>query len=184
MIYHSLDEIYAAKSAALHEIQQNLQGLTPPEARFHPLQGGWTITEILEHLCITESQILPLLKALLKKTEEAGRSNAGNVFEISVQPYVERSRLEKYRAREKFSPTGKVEFADSLRLLSDIQTQLYGLRPRLQTVDLTFASFPHWIFGPLQLGQWLAFIGFHEERHHDQIMSILSSPEFFAFRDR
>jgi DinB superfamily len=184
MIYHSLDEIYAAKSAALDRIRQNVQSLAPAEAGFRPSEGAWTVAEILEHLCITEGQILPLLKALLKKTEEAGRFNPGNAFEISVQPYVERSRREKYRTREKFSPTGKGEFADFLRLLSDIQTQLYELRPSLQTVDLTFASFPHWIFGPLQLGQWLAFIGFHEERHHDQILSILSSPEFITSRNR
>lgn len=183
MVFQSLDEIWNAKKSALQRLRQSVHHVTPAGTHFRPSGGSWSIAENLEHLCITENQTVPLVEALLRKTEEAGRSNPGGAFEISVGSYVERSRREKYRTREKFVPTGKVDGADSLHLLSDIQVRLLALGPRLEAVDLTFASFPHWIFGPLQLGQWLAFVGFHEERHCDQIVSIVGLPEFAGFRN-
>ena len=182
MVYRSLDEIWNAKKSALLRLRQSVHHVAPAGTHFRRSDGSWSIAENLEHLCITESQTVPLVEALLRKTEEAGRSHPGGTVEISVGLYVERSRREKYRTREKFVPTGKVDGAESLHLLSNIQDQLLALGPRLETVDLTYASFPHWIFGPLQLGQWLAFVGFHEERHCDQILSILGAPEFARFR--
>jgi hypothetical protein len=38
-------------------------------------------------------------------------------------------------------------------------------------------QFPHWVFGPLTLAEWVALIGAHEERHLGQIESILDSPD-------
>jgi hypothetical protein len=101
-----------------------------------------------------------------------------HTFEVSLEPHLERSRTEKYATRDKFEPTGNVKAADSLKILQDVQTELQKLRPNLETVDPTLVRFPHWIFGPLDLAQWLAFVGVHEERHLGQISAILASPEF------
>jgi hypothetical protein len=181
MIYHTLEEIYAAKSLALQNLHQHIQDLTSDQTDFHPLSGGWSIAEIAEHLSIVEGQLLQLIATLLKKSEEAGRTHSPMLpFAISLQSIVEKSQTEKYTTRDKFLPTGKTTISDSLRLLRDFQTQLYDLKPRLQSIDLTFVTFPHWTFGPLNLGQWLAFIGFHEERHLVQIQSILLSREFVS----
>lgn len=184
MNYHSLAELFAAKSAALERLHHRVQGLTSAEASFQPTNGGWSIAEIVEHLSIVEDQLLKLITTLLKKTEEAGRTNPMMLsFEVSLQSILERSQTEKYSTRDKFLPTGKMTVSHSLQMLRDIQTQLHSLQPRLQSVDLTFATFPHWIFGPLNLGQWLAFIGLHEERHLAQIGSILTSPGFAHVAD-
>ncbi|MFZ5946774.1 MAG: DinB family protein [Stygiobacter sp.] len=179
MTYHSLAEIYGAKSATLQRLHQHIQGLTSAQASFHPSNGGWSIAEIVEHLSIVESQLLQLITALIKKTEEAGKTDSMILtFEVSLQSIFERIQTEKYSTRDKFLPSGKMTVSDSLQMLRDIQTQLHSLQPRLQSVDLTFATFPHWIFGPLNLGQWFAFIGLHEETHLAQIESILTSPGF------
>jgi hypothetical protein len=184
MVYQSLDEIWNAKKSALQRIRRIVEHVTPAGVHFRPSDGSWTIAENLEHLSITGSQTVSLVEAMLRKTEEAGASNPGGALAISVQSYFERSQREKYRTREQFVPSGRVDGADSLQVLSGIEQQLLALGPRLEIVDLTYASFPHWIFGRLQLGQWLAFVVLHEERHCDQIVSIVDSPEFSAYRGR
>jgi uncharacterized damage-inducible protein DinB len=179
MIYHSLTEIYDAKSSALNKIQQRVQGLTTAQANFHPSSGGWSVADNVEHLCLVEAQLLQLIGSLLKKTEEAGKTHSPNApFEISVQAAYEKSKTEKYKTRDATVPTGKKAMQESLQTLQDYQSQLQNLQPRLQSVDLAFASFSHWIFGSLGLGQWLAFITLHEERHLGQIDSIIASSGF------
>jgi hypothetical protein len=80
--------------------------------------------------------------------------------------------------REKYEPTGTVELPESLRLLRHAHQQLELLKPRLEAIDPAAVSFPHWVFGPLTLGQWLLFMGYHIQRHHDQIVSITKLPDY------
>lgn len=179
MTYRSLAEIFAAKKAALQELDRLTGSLSAAQARLHPSNGGWSIAEILEHLSLVESQLLLLVTSLLRKAEARTRSDSSvPSYEISLEPHLERSRKEKFRTRENFVPIGNKKASDSLELLRSLENKFLDLRPRLELVDHTIARFPHWLFGPLSLGQWLAFIGLHEERHLAQIESIIASPEF------
>jgi len=177
--YGSLAEILAAKTSALKNIEQCTLTLNREQATFRPADGGWSIQDILEHLSIVESQLVRLMTTL---TDKAGAATGPNPpvhsFEVSLEPYLERSRAEKYVTREKFGPTGNVKAADSLKVLQGVQGELLNLRPRLQSVDPTLVRFPHWVFGPLDLAQWLAFVGVHEERHLGQIHAIITTAEF------
>jgi uncharacterized damage-inducible protein DinB len=183
MIYHSLTEIYERKSSSLLKIQHCSMGLTDAQAAFHPASGGWSVAEIVEHVCIVEAQLIQLIASLLTKTEEAGKTrSAAAPFEISVQAAYEKSRTEKYKTRDNYVPSGKKTIIESLEILQDYEGQLESFEPRLQSADLAFASFPHASFGSLNLGQWLAFITLHEERHCAQIESVMASPGFPAGR--
>jgi hypothetical protein len=179
MTYNNLDDIYAGKSLALENLQRHTRHLTAGQAGFRPSSGGWSIAEIVEHLTIVEDQLLQLIPSLLKKTERSTTAHSEMPpFSISLQSIVEESRTQKYRTRDKYVPTGTKTIPESLGLLRGFEEQLLGLKPRLESVDLTAATFPHWTFGQLNLGQWLAFIGHHEERHLQQIQSILASREY------
>ena len=179
MTYHSLEEIYAEKSLALRHLHEHIQELRVSQAHFHPSNAGWSIAEIAEHLSIVDGQLIQLIAALLKKIEESGAIRSAIVpLEISLESLAQKHQSEKFITRDKFRPTGKMTIPESLTSLRDFQSRLYDLKPRLQSADLTMATFPHWVFGPLNLGQWLAFIGIHERRHLVQIQSILTSPEF------
>ena len=58
------------------------------------------------------------------------------------------------------------------------RAELHGLRPKLEAIDLSGMTYPHPAFGPLNLYQWLALIGMHEDRHLRQVESIMSSQQF------
>ena len=178
VIFHSVTEILESKRLSLEKIRQDIQGLTILQATFHPVQGGWSIAEIAEHLCLVEGQMLKLIPLLLKKTEDAGKSVQRNSpLEVSLQSQEEKSLTEKYVTRDATVPTGKKLISESIQILQDYQNQMLSLQARLESIDLAFAEYAHWIFGSLNLGQWLAFISLHEERHCRQIESILNSPE-------
>ena len=177
MTYKDLGAIYATKNAAFEGLESGVRGLSAARAQFRPPEGAWSIAGVMEHLAIVDGQIVQLIATLLKRTEDAGKA-APSSFEISVEPFLERSRAEKYVTRDKFAPNGTLTLQNSLKTVREAHAQLHALRPRLDLIDLSFASFPHWIFGPLTLGQWLAFVGLHEERHMLQIQSLMGMPGF------
>lgn len=178
MIYKSLDEIFETKAKALEMIEQQTGSLTPSQATLRPSNGGWTVAENAEHLCIVEGQLLPLITALVRKAEESGSPPPKTPLEIPVESFLERARKEKYVTRPKYVATGSIGLSESLETLRGLQKQFFDLKPRLESVDLASVSFPHYIFGPFTLGQWLVFIGYHEERHLDQIKAIMMSAEY------
>jgi hypothetical protein len=183
MTYHSVEEIFAAKEAVLRRLELLVSTLADPLLHLQPSSGAWSIEEIIEHVAIVESGLVQLLESLLKKAEmSSGNNPAAFSFKVDLDSAVERSRTVKFVTRDKFKPTGNVPVSESLGKLRDIQTQLLKLRPRLEVVDPARASFPHWTFGSLNLGQWLAFVGLHEERHLAQIEETLASPEFMKHR--
>jgi uncharacterized damage-inducible protein DinB len=174
-----LGAVFATKTGAFEKLEGDLRGMSAAQAQYRPPEGAWSVAGVVEHLALVEGQLVQLIATLLKRTEDAGKkAPAGSTFEITVEPFLERSRREKYVTRDKFSPTGKMSMPDALKTLREAHSSLQNLRPRLEQSDLSFATFPHWIFGPLTLGQWLAFIGLHEERHLAQIESIIASPAF------
>jgi len=64
---------------------------------------------------------------------------------------------------------------ERMRVSRDILT---AIRPRLEVIDVSTVSFTHPVFGPLNLYEWVLFIGMHENRHLAQIESVMSSPDF------
>jgi uncharacterized damage-inducible protein DinB len=179
LTYRDLGEILAAKQQALAMIEQSTGNLSAAQLNFKPAGGGWSIENVLEHLALVEEPLVRLITSLTDKAAAAAGPNVPvHSFEVSLEPYLERSRTEKYVTRDKFEPSGDVRAADSLKVLRNVQTEVLNLRPRLQSVDPRLVRFPHWLFGPLDLAQWLAFVGVHEERHLGQINAIIASEGF------
>lgn len=179
MTYRNLGEMYAANDAVAEKMDRVVRGLSAAQTRFHSSENAWSIGQVVEHVSLIEGQLVSLIVTLLKRTEDAGKIRSATApFEISVESQRERSLREKYVTREKYIPTGKPTAEESLNSLQRTRAQLQSLRPRLELIDCSFASFPHWVFGTLTLGQWVAFIGLHAERHTGQIQSIMATPGF------
>ena len=174
MVYRTVAELLEAKKDVLLRLDHRVSGLDAAQLGQRALTGGWSIQEIVEHLAIVETQLIRLVSTLHAKAEAAGVHAAPrSPSTVSAESILEMAAGTKYVTREKFEPTGTVPASSSLQTLRSIQDQLLDLRPRLESVNLAHASFPHWLFGPLDLGQWLTFFGAHEERHLAQIEAIL-----------
>lgn len=171
-VYNSVAEIYEEITDTRARLVGAVEELTDEQLGFRPSPERWNVVEIVEHLSITERRLARMLAGLVGKLEAEPAREEGSAFApVSVAEYVERADKEKYTAPEEIRPKG-TPLPDSLARLRDSRASILDLRPRVERVDGTRANFPHPAWGPLDLYQWLAFVGLHEKRHLSQIEAL------------
>ena len=132
------------------------------------------MAQLCEHLSMVEGSVTGLLGKVLGKAEAAGgaRAEGAPFAPVSVEEFVERSREVKVEAPERLRPADSTPLADSLARLRETRAALHALRPALERADGHAITFPHPSWGPLNLYQWLLFVGAHESRHLAQIEAL------------
>jgi uncharacterized damage-inducible protein DinB len=175
MDFRSVPEIYEHIDRTRVRLVAAVEHLSDEQQTFSPAPGRWSVAELVEHLSIVEGSVVGLLEKLLGKAEEssAAAAAAPGLFAdpVSIQEFVERSRAAKYEAPERIRPTG-LRLSDSLARMKDSRAALHALRPRVERADGRALRFPHPAWGPLDLYQWLLFVGAHEDRHLAQIEAL------------
>jgi uncharacterized damage-inducible protein DinB len=195
MNYHSVAEIFDDIDQTRARLFDSVEGLSAGEQAFRPAPGSWSVAEILEHLSLVERGVARVVTRLLEKSEAAGQSEAeaagqtqaaagqthgasGQAREtapsfapVSIAEFVEQTRTQKLNAPESARPAG-APVADSLSHLRDSRAALRDLRARVERADCASARVPHPVWGPLNLYQWLLFLGAHEARHLAQIEAL------------
>jgi hypothetical protein len=203
LIYQSIADIYAANDTVRRELTARVENLSEAQQTFRPAEGAWSIAEIIDHLSITEQNMVQLIGMLLKKSEGApaaaatasggdggdgggdgGIDNARTAataptFQpFSLDNFLEQVRDVKLNAPERVRPGANVTLADALTNLQRTRDAIDAMRPRLEVADLGAATYPHPAFGEFNSAQWLAFIGHHESRHLRQIENLMAAPGF------
>ena len=179
MKYNDIAQIFRDKEQTFATLKQAALSLSAPQSAYRVTSGQWTIAEILEHLVLVESRLLRLINVSSHKLEKSGSAFSMTIgLNIDIPDGVERNDTFKVKTKEEFEPTGTASITDSVTKLQTIHDDLRALRSRLERLDLSTVSFEHWLLGTLTLGQWLAFIGIHEQRHLGQVQSILASATF------
>ena len=174
MDFRSVPEIYEHIDRTRARLLSAVEGLSGEQQAFSPAPDRWSVAELVEHLSIVEGNVVALLGKLLVKAEESGAAAPDSFGPVSIEEFVERARVVKYEAPERIRPTG-LALADSLARLQDSRAALHDLRPRVERADGRALRFPHPALGPLDLYQWLAVLGLHEERHRRQIEALKAS---------
>jgi hypothetical protein len=178
MNYTSVAQIFEAIDGTRERLFNRVESLTDEQANAHTSANAWSVKDIVEHLTIMEDRLLRMMKVMLTKAEGMPNGSNGGAVEIkpvSLEKFIERSRVEKYTAPEAVRPAGTAKLEDLLERMRGSREELRALQPRIEARDLSALTYPHPAFGPLDFYQWLALIGFHEERHLGQIESVLSA---------
>jgi hypothetical protein len=181
MIYHSVTEIFDVIDGTRGRIYERVGDLSGEQEELRASADAWSVCEIVEHLSIIEAQLSKMLEMMLAKAEAEARQDGARAHQQPMEPFtldqfIERSTREKYQAPEIVRPSGGVPISKALESLRESRAGLRRLQPRMEATDLSGALYPHPVFGPLNLYQWLAFIGLHEARHLRQIESLVSQP--------
>jgi hypothetical protein len=173
MDFRSVPEIYEHIDRTRARLIAAVEGLSEEQQGYRRAPDRWSVAELVEHLSIVEGNIVRLLNKLLGKAEESGAAaKAADSFDpVSIEEFVERTRDLKLEAPESIRPTG-ASLSDSLARLSESRAALHALRPRVERADGRSLRFPHPAWGPLDLYQWLLFVGAHEDRHLAQIEAL------------
>ena len=150
-----------------------------PAAKFEhrPGDGGWTGTEIIQHLGKVEGSVAKLLEGLFAKAMAAGMpmesGPASWLHSLDHLNFLDRTR--KITAPERLAPDPTIDLATSWSSLQGARLRLYRAIESVDGRDLTTVSAPHPIFGPLNGYQWFLSVGKHEERHLSQLQETLSA---------
>jgi len=173
--YNSASEIYDEIDRTRARLFQTVEGLTAEQQGFRPAPDRWSVAQLCDHLSIVEAGVLKVLGKVLAKAEESGAPpppSDAPFAPVSIEEFVERTRGVKIDAPESARPADSRPVAESLAALRDSRAALHALRPRLERLDAHALRFPHPAWGPLNLYQWLLFVGAHEARHLAQIEAL------------
>jgi hypothetical protein len=177
--YSTVSQIYVDMEGTFHALKGAVLPLSDPQTAHRIAEDRWTIAEIIEHLALVESRLYRLLNISSNKLEKAAPLLSPPIpLTIEIPDGVERNDFFKVKTQKEYEPTGTASSADSIIKLQNIHDDLNVLRPLLERIDLNAVRFDHWLLGSLSLGQWLAFIAIHEQRHLGQIQHILASDSF------
>ncbi|MFC7687945.1 DinB family protein [Ureibacillus sp. GCM10028918] len=148
------------------EIMKSVQTLTDDQLNTVVTEGTWSIAQVLEHLYMMEVNVVRLIQLALSKEDEF---EAPGSFPLSVIA----DRSIKISAPEYLIPSS------NFQTLHELKEKLSASRASIEKVlqehseeELNQKTFAHRRFGVLSLNQWIALIGYHEQRHIGQIEEI------------
>lgn len=172
MVFNSVEEIFVFIDKKRERLVETISSLSDEQTAQRRTPDAWSIAEILEHLSMIENGLSIAINKLLEKAEAKGlvSENKGVLNPpISLAAEAERAKDAKFQSPEPFIPKKAATVSTSLESLKSSRAALHELRSRIEAVDGSEVRFPHPAFGPLNLYQWIAFIGLHEAHHLRQI---------------
>ena len=136
-----------------------------------PRGGVWSVAEVLEHLCLTETGIARLVAKRVAEAREAGLERDEDVSSLLATldrfGLVRGTRLAA--APEIVRPSGTWSWSDGLERLRGSREAFGRAVATGDGLALGRVTFPHPLLGPLNLYEWILFVGQHEARHATQI---------------
>lgn len=156
--------------------------LTADQLAWHPPEGGWSIGQVFEHLCVTNDSYLGPMRRLI----ESAKSNGTKARSATWRPTV----MGNFMARSLRSPRrlpapkpyrpGPSHRADVIGAFLERQGQVLELLERSLGVVWKALKMPSPVTSliRLNLGDALTVLVVHMERHFAQIERIRTAPGF------
>lgn len=148
-----------------HQIWQTVSELDEEQLNRKPAPEQWSVMQVLRHLNLMERIIVKQAELALQKEQNVTLDK--KPYELSL----DRSR--SIDAPPHLQPPAEPESLADIR--RDLEQSHQALTDFAQTNDsslLRSKSFPHPVFGEMDLAQWVDFASYHEERHLGQIKDI------------
>jgi len=155
-----------------------VEGVSEEQARWKPAPDRWSILEYVEHLAVSDDELIGIVKRSLEtparpETEEERKAREQRIRETPMPRGVN-------RAPKMLQPAGKFKSltdAVSAFLAARERTLEYA---RTTNEDLRSHFCSHNVLGPMDGYQWLAANAHHVESHAAHIKEIREMPGFPA----
>jgi uncharacterized damage-inducible protein DinB len=146
--------------------------LAPEDSARRPSPGAWSADEILTHLGLVEPGVAKRIAKSVRLAKEAGL--ARETSEEPVLHVLDRLQIEtgdaKRVAPEFVDPKQVLPRDEALEALSRSRSSLNAAIAEADGWALADVVAPHPILGPLNMYEWLIFLGQHERRHLAQLV--------------
>ncbi|KSU84319.1 MULTISPECIES: DinB family protein [Fictibacillus] len=148
-----------------NEVLETVSNLTDDQLNEPEEKGRWSIMQTLHHLYLMERSVAIIVSNRLKSkiTAPAERKPIDRTVDRSV----------KVSAPVFVVPTKKYMTLEKMKnKLEESRNELNKVAASANQEELKQKSYPHPVFGPMPLEQWIPFVGYHEKRHLEQIKEI------------
>ncbi|MDK8189304.1 DinB family protein [Paenibacillus sp. UMB7766-LJ446] len=149
------------------QIWEAISGLSEEQLNLRPTPERWSMIQVLRHLNLMESIIVKQARAALEKEQTQTVSVDKKPYELTLD------RSHSVNAPAHLQPPAEPEALANVR--HDLEASHQALMHVAQDHEaelLRSKSFPHPVFGEMDLAQWVDFASYHEERHLAQIQDI------------
>jgi hypothetical protein len=167
-------EVLAYLDTQRQALEQAVSTLPESARTRRPSPDKWSVAEVLEHLNLVEGRIVGLLREEIDRARGAGvgpeRDTSPVVPTVPIARLLDRSA--PLTARENALPTGQVDARKAWTTLADTRRGLRELVLAADGLALSELVVPHARLGPLNVYQWLVFVGAHEARHTEQVNEV------------
>ncbi len=149
-----------------------------PESAFSArgAAGGWSVGEVLHHLCRMEELVTSLISRQAARGREKGigPDRGGDSLLHSLDSFSIETVSDRLTAPESVAPQPGLGKEELLAMLRDSRARLRKALEDSSDVDLSRLQLPHPVLGRIDMYQWVLFIGKHEVRHLGQIERIMA----------
>ncbi len=164
----AVDQLKQSQKALL----KTVKGLSEEQISYKPADSVWSVAECLEHITVSEQNLLGLVKATIADENDL----ISEVGDAQVDAIIT-NRDQKIKTRPELVPTNRFGSYDT--------TLAAYNEARASTIDFikttnddlrgSVTTFP---FGNLDAYQVVVFINGHGKRHHMQIQELMASAGF------
>jgi uncharacterized damage-inducible protein DinB len=147
----------------------------PPELRDRqPGADRWSVAQVLQHLGIIEKRIGMGMTKWVRAARTGGigpETETSSVMNsLPLQLIADRSQ--RRTAPEEVRPSGDIDAKSAWAALEQTRETLRTAFLAGDGLALSEVVQPHPVLGPINLYQWMLFVGSHETRHTAQIVEI------------
>ena len=166
-VINYLDRERAALREAIDRVPADLRDKQPGPDR-------WSVAQVLQHLGIIERRVAIGMSTWVG---DASRDAVGPEMETSsvmnsLPTELIKDRTTRRNAPDEVRPTGDIDAKTAWATLESTREKLRSAFLGGDGLALSAVVQPHPILGPINLYQWMLFVGSHEERHTAQVNEI------------
>ena len=163
------------------KLLQSVSGLSESQLKHKAEETGWSISDILSHVSLTDEANAKLTSLLLKRARASTLppDPSPDASEIhSTDEILPKMNAAKFQAPEIVKPHPNAPVDESLSRLKIARERMLANIEQLDGFDLSGLTYPHPFAGELNAYQWILMAGAHEARHAEQVIRMKSEPGF------
>lgn len=156
--------------------QARLQGHADARLNQQPTPEAWSVIQLIFHLISAESSSCEYLRRKLPNRDAEPKATLGTWFRFALLQGALYSDFLKFKAPEmtvREIPTNDVSLADALARWDAVRAELKELVATVEAENASKTIFKHPRAGKLTIGQMLAFMDTHQQRHFKQMQQRL-----------
>ncbi|MFY4775328.1 DinB family protein [Metabacillus sp. RGM 3146] len=146
------------------ELLNEVESVSEEEFHQKPEEGQWSIGQLVDHLQKIENVMTETFKRIAPSAEDK-KVEEKNLVAVTDRSY-------KKDAPDSVAPGEEpINREEVIMALTEARRDLMAYVDMLD-YDLSAKSLKHPVMGELSVKQWVEFIGYHEERHLNQLREI------------